>query len=225
MVYIIMGVCITSTVIFIIQILVLCRPLPFFWDKSLNGTCGSLPLTYLIPSLIITVEDIVVFALPMPLLWKLQASTNKKLGAMFVFGLGLGICLIAGVRIKYVLVIKSEDFTETIWMFAIFGGLEPMLGIICACLPILPALVAHYSKNRIMNWSTRNRSGGSSFKRAFGKNLSNSMDRSGKNDFERLGDGEYPLIDQAGLTERGQARTPEGIKVTKGYTVDTQSIQ
>lgn len=220
-----MGVCITSTVIFIIQILVLCRPLPFFWDKSLNGTCGSLPLTYLIPSLIITVEDIVVFALPMPLLWKLQASTNKKLGAMFVFGLGLGICLIAGVRIKYVLVIKSEDFTETIWMFAIFGGLEPMLGIICACLPILPALVAHYSKNRIMNWSTRNRSGGSSFKRAFGKNLSNSMDRSGKNDFERLGDGEYPLIDQAGLTERGQARTPEGIKVTKGYTVDTQSIQ
>lgn len=235
-VWIVMGICIVSTIIFVIQILVLCRPLAFFWDKSVNGKCGSLNLTYLIPGIIITIEDVAVFALPMKLLWKLKMPTKKKIGAMFIFGIGLAICLMSGVRLKYVIELNTEDFTASIWMFAILGTMEPMLGIITACLPVVPAIIAHYSDNRIMAWSSKGVSGTAPKRSGLAsKGLSNSTGHSERAKFERLSEHEYPLTNQAKpalhtqprVVGRGwntQASTMEGspIKVTKQYAVDSQ---
>ncbi|KAF2469955.1 uncharacterized protein BDR25DRAFT_355682 [Lindgomyces ingoldianus] len=47
-------------------------------DKRIHGKCGSLNLTYLIKVLIIT---------------KLLVATKKKMGAIVISGIGLGICL------------------------------------------------------------------------------------------------------------------------------------
>lgn len=233
-----MGICIVSTAVFIVQILVLCRPLAYFWDKSIvNGKCGSLNLTYLISSVIITAQDIVTFLLPMPILWKLQVVTVKKIAVMLVFGIGLGICMISGVRLKYVIDIKTEDFTATIWMFAIFGGLEPMLGIVSACLPVVPVLVAHYSNNRLMAWGTEGgRSGVSRRSGLMGKAKSDVSGHSDRNDFERLGDHDYPLIERqkgdvtidarefdGAWNAHGNTTGPSAIQVTRQFTVDSHA--
>jgi hypothetical protein len=235
-VWIVMGTCVVSTIIFVIQILVLCRPLALFWDKSIDGTCGSLNLTYLIPGIIITVEDLVVFSLPMPMLWRLKMATKKKLGTMVVFGIGFGICMMSGVRLKYVIELNTEDFTASIWQFAILGTLEPMLGVISACLPVIPAVVSHYSSGRVMAWSTKGGSGNGTGNSGSGsKGLSSTSGHSGHDAFERLSDHEYPLIEQGKTESHAQSQVvgddwethntaaPGGnIRVTKQFAVDSR---
>ncbi|KAF2008891.1 hypothetical protein BU24DRAFT_429151 [Aaosphaeria arxii CBS 175.79] len=235
----VMGFCVISTIVFVVQILVLCRPLAFFWDKTIAGKCGSLPLTYLIPGIIITVEDIVTFALPMQLLWNLRMKTGKKLGAIFIFGIGFGICLMSGVRLKYVIELDTQDFTASIWQFAILGTLEPMLGIISACMPVIPSIIAHYSDHRVMAWSQKGVSSGGTKTFKSGKNASghsSSLSHEEHAEFERLSDHEYPLIDQAKPTMGTQTRAvgdwstagsdrvdieQGAIKVTRQYTVNS----
>jgi hypothetical protein len=248
-----MGICTACTIAFVLQILLLCRPLAFFWDKSINGKCGSLPLTYLIPGIIVTVLDVMVFSLPMPLLWKLNMPRNKKIGTSLVFGIGLGICLIAGVRLKFVLEIVTEDFTATIWMFAILGGLEPMLGILAACLPMVPPVLARFTNNKLMAWTQKGNSTAASKEskgfnswpgsatRSFGGTVPKGMGASkpDHDQFERLSDTEYPLVDQqhvqrlqpssasSQVSSRDWSRRhspvdPNSIKVTTKYEVDSR---
>ena len=186
-VWTVMGICVVSSVALIIHILALCQPLASFWDKSIHGKCGSLVLTYQIRTIIITVEDIVVLVLPMRMLWRLQVATTKKIGAIFIFGIGFGICLVYGVHLKYATVLRMDDITGSTWMFIILGTMEPMLGIICACLPVLPAIIAHYSEKRIL---ARNTIGGNGVdSRKFGpttKDLNNSTGHNGYAEFGHL---------------------------------------
>ncbi|KAF2465217.1 uncharacterized protein BDR25DRAFT_240717, partial [Lindgomyces ingoldianus] len=135
-------ICVASAFIFMVPILVLCRSLAFLWDKRIYSKCGSLNLTYLIRVIVITIEDITILALPMQMLWKLQVATKKKkkIGAIFISSISLGICLVYGVRLKYVLRLNQDNIMASIRMFVILGTMEPMLGIICACLPVLSAI-------------------------------------------------------------------------------------
>lgn len=48
------------------------------------------------------------------------------------------ICLLCGIRLKYVLELDLGDPTWTVVNFGIFGAIEPLLGIISASLPVLP---------------------------------------------------------------------------------------
>ncbi|KAF2705688.1 hypothetical protein K504DRAFT_440054 [Pleomassaria siparia CBS 279.74] len=232
-VWAVMGFCILSTVVFVIQILVLCRPLPFFWDKSIvDGKCGSLPLTYLIPGIIITLEDVAVLALPMPLLWKLKLKTSKKMGAIFIFGIGLIICLISGVRLKYVIELDTEDFTASIWMFAILGTMEPMLGIISACLPVVPSIIAHHSDRRAMALTSKGNSSNAS--KSYGSRstkVSNSS-HAEHPDFERLSDYDYSFDNSAkpmgpqthvvgGNWNKPSSKGRSAINVTRQYAIDS----
>ncbi|KAH7115007.1 hypothetical protein B0J11DRAFT_539612 [Dendryphion nanum] len=240
------AVCLVCGCAFIVTAFLICKPVAFFWDKSiLYGKCGNERIAYMVPGVINMALDIVIFSLPMPLLWGLQLPTAKKLATTFVFGIGLGICLIAGIRLKFVLALNYEDFTYSIIDFAIFGPLEPMLGIISACLPMLPPILARFSKNkRLLAWRSKGDSGvngaGSSGKqsavqtfgskgalRTFGSSgpmrtfgNSGSRDESG---FDKLDDeGDYPLVEYA-----ARSVSPVGddnrIKCTTRVTVNSST--
>jgi hypothetical protein len=174
----------------------------------------------------------------MPLLWGLQLPTPKKLATTFVFGIGLGICVMAGVRLKSVLALDYDDFTYSIIDFAILGPLEPMLGIISACLPMLPPVLAKFSKNkRLLGFQTKGNSGASAKqpetkgfrnsalrtfgssgpKRTFGSSV---LDTNG---FDELDDGDYPLVEYAasGGLHRGR---DDRIKCTTEVTVNSNVL-
>ena len=51
------------------------------------------------------------------------------------------ICLLCGIRLKFVLELDPSDPTWTVVNFGLFGAIEPMLGIISASLPILPPVI------------------------------------------------------------------------------------
>ncbi len=74
----------------IIRICFLCEPITYLWDKSVaNGTCLNVIAAYLSVSGINLILDIVVVALPMPILWTLQMPKSKKLAISAVFGMGI----------------------------------------------------------------------------------------------------------------------------------------
>jgi hypothetical protein len=65
-----------------------CSPVEGFWDRSLNAKCiPNLPQWYINAAGNI-VTDIVIFMLPIPVLWKLQLPKSQRLSLIAIFGLG-----------------------------------------------------------------------------------------------------------------------------------------
>jgi hypothetical protein len=66
----------------------MCVPVASFWDQSISGHCmNKLAFWFSNAGLNIT-TDIMIFAIPMPLLRQLQLPKRQKIGLMFVFGFG-----------------------------------------------------------------------------------------------------------------------------------------
>ena len=61
------------------------------------------------------------------------------------------ICVLCGIRLKYVMAIREADITYTITDFAFWCALEPLLAIISASLPLLAPVFSKLSNNRILS--------------------------------------------------------------------------
>lgn len=73
----------------ILETFLLCRPLAYNWDTSIAGTCGNRNATYVVAGTLNLVTDLMVMALPVPHIWKLQLSFSKKIALSGVFSVGL----------------------------------------------------------------------------------------------------------------------------------------
>ena len=65
-----------------------CRPVHKFWDQLAPGKCASTFEIFFSSALSSTLVDLGILILPLPLLWKLQMKTWKKLLVAFVFMIG-----------------------------------------------------------------------------------------------------------------------------------------
>lgn len=84
-----MTLCLICSASFFLLGFLLCHPLAYFWDRSIEGYCGNQLLAYMIPGIINMVLDFIILALPIPLLWALQAPLGKRLAIVTVFSMGL----------------------------------------------------------------------------------------------------------------------------------------
>lgn len=74
----------------ILQSLVMCRPFAYLWDKTIpGGVCGNQDLALLLVAVLSVFVDVVIFSLPIPILWTLQLSKQKKRSLMVIFCLGI----------------------------------------------------------------------------------------------------------------------------------------
>lgn len=68
----------------------ICRPIAYRWDYTIQGgTCGNLKARDLSIAVINLIQDAVVVVLPMPVLWRLQMATGRKLIVSCILGLGI----------------------------------------------------------------------------------------------------------------------------------------
>ena len=72
----------------VMEALLLCRPLAFYWNPLLEHTCGSTKAAYLAAHIINLITDISVAVLPAPVLWNLKMKASRKLGLSVLFGIG-----------------------------------------------------------------------------------------------------------------------------------------
>ena len=67
----------------------LCQPVKFNWDRTVSGSCGNLGTAEMAAAAINMVLDVLIVLLPLPVVWKLQMPTQKKLAVTVTFALGL----------------------------------------------------------------------------------------------------------------------------------------
>lgn len=72
-----------------LQVLLICRPIAYNWDKTVDGTCNLGLAPYISSACINMGIDVVIIILPMPMLWSLQLPTRKKVALTAIFGMGV----------------------------------------------------------------------------------------------------------------------------------------
>lgn len=65
-----------------------CTPVSYFWNPAQAGGCFDQSAFYMSGGSLNIVGDVLVLALPMHMIWKLQTSRSQKLAVSFLFLLG-----------------------------------------------------------------------------------------------------------------------------------------
>ncbi|KAL0263057.1 hypothetical protein SLS55_002032 [Diplodia seriata] len=104
-----------------------CRPIAKSWDPTIEGI----------------VSDLIISALPIPLLWNVKINRYSKIAAGFLLSLGLFACICAIVRLSYTLALNATEeylfqvYGVTVWCFAEVG-----VALTVGCLSTLRPLCA-----------------------------------------------------------------------------------
>jgi len=211
--YTVLGLNLAYFLAVILQTLLICQPVAFNWDHTMTGSCGDQKTSDEVIGVLNIFYDVVLIILPMPMLWKLQMAISRKLALSAIFGMGIIICIITILRVCFIVSIDDENPTHSYAVVGILANLEPLLGIINACLPVIRPVLQKFAKSRLFT-----RTGGSN-KNTWptAKKGSGAGNVVQGDSFRRLYDTPYPLESLANSTMQSQATgfyevLPEGGK-------------
>jgi hypothetical protein len=85
-----------------------CTPVSAFWDKSINGAKCMPTLNIQLGSVVPSVAlDLVALIMPLPIIWKLHLSPNRKALLLATFVLGYGVIFLSVGRLVTITIIKT----------------------------------------------------------------------------------------------------------------------
>ena len=107
-----------------------------------SGHCGDTTAAFASLGLLDVVFDIVVFSLPIPMLYRLQVPTHAKIALIATFGLGIFSIVAAIIKLVATIRINSNmRFEEAQVWRAYWCTIECSVGIIVACVMTLRPLL------------------------------------------------------------------------------------
>lgn len=125
------------TIVFMLLDIFHCSPVNRAWSGNLSS-CLNMDQIWVIGGSLNAVTDIVALSLPLPLLWKLHVTKEKRLQLIGIFLLGGFVCIISIVRcVELARVSASVDSSYAYATTIIWSTIEVGIGILCACLPVL----------------------------------------------------------------------------------------
>lgn len=137
----------------------LCHPVQYNWDKAIpGGRCVHYKPIYEIIGVINIPLDFAVVCYPMPILWKLQMPTSKKLIVSGIISIGLMATVFSVLRLASTFNTSEIEFeinlTQSLVATCLYGGLETQVGIFSACLPLMqPVIVQVFGKDsKVRSW-------------------------------------------------------------------------
>ncbi|PVH95577.1 hypothetical protein DM02DRAFT_537067, partial [Periconia macrospinosa] len=133
----------------VLTICLLCRPVAFNWDMTLNGTCGDVWAIEIFSSAFNLAIDLWVVFLPLPVIWKLQLTPQKKWGVSATFACGLCTAAVnLGRLIQTFKCPANPDLTYCVHDSSILVMTEMAGGILVASAPTLGPLFFRGVSNR-----------------------------------------------------------------------------
>ncbi|KAL8944881.1 MAG: hypothetical protein Q9216_000171 [Gyalolechia sp. 2 TL-2023] len=148
-VFLVVGFFISGTT----SLVFVCTPIHFFWTMAGDGHCINFQLLLYFGASLTIICDLAVLLLPMPIVWNLQMKRSKRIGVMGIFLLGGFVCVASIVRMFYVHQVVPVNPTWTQVDPAIWSTVEPCIGIVSACLPIIgPACRRRSGSTRTKSW-------------------------------------------------------------------------
>lgn len=115
-----------------------CTPIAFGWDPSIaGGTCVNYGALVLVAGICNIVTDFIVLAMPIPLVLKLNLSTQRKRMVIFTFAMGGSACLVSIARLAFALAVGSTaDGSWDNMPAGMLSVVELMAGILAVSLPV-----------------------------------------------------------------------------------------
>ncbi|KAJ5605173.1 hypothetical protein N7510_010327 [Penicillium lagena] len=127
-----------NQVLFTLLVCVSCIPVAKQWNPSIPGHCiDTLALYYSIAATSIAF-DLIIIALPLPVLWGLSLQRKQKLMLTCIFALGFFITIIQVIRILSVSNLSNSLNSRTT---IIWSTIEICLGTVICCIPTYGPLV------------------------------------------------------------------------------------
>ncbi|KAL8904400.1 MAG: hypothetical protein Q9207_003296 [Kuettlingeria erythrocarpa] len=117
-----------------------CTPVHSFWDVGVPGHCINIDRFFLASGAVNVLLDFIIFALPIPLLWRLRTSFNQKLVLTAIFTVAGFVVIVSIIRLIVLSRISETDLTWNYINGGIWSATEPSVAVICACLPSLRPL-------------------------------------------------------------------------------------
>ncbi|RAK77460.1 uncharacterized protein BO72DRAFT_509303 [Aspergillus fijiensis CBS 313.89] len=167
-----------------------CQPVAKQWDSSIPGTCIDTVASYYAPYPTGTSLgfDIVIIALPLPVLWTLQLRHTQKVALIGIFALGFFITIIQIIRIFTIKNLKTYTDSQPI---VLWSDVEISLGVIIACIPTYGPYFHAFASTLSSSYRTRRR------KRTAGVSGSQTLNNHSRS---------YGLMSGVRRTQRNQSR-------------------
>jgi hypothetical protein len=153
--YALMTLVTLSFITFFIIGFLACEPLVKSWNPETPGICALRTPAWLASSVLSVIFDICIFTLPIPVVCALQMRQARKLAIMAVFGLGVAIIVVAGLRINSILYISIPDHTFISLNVSQWSILDCTLGIINACMPLIPPVLTYVARHNVFTGAHR----------------------------------------------------------------------
>ncbi|KAF2627422.1 integral membrane protein, partial [Macroventuria anomochaeta] len=148
--------------VFFLLVVFQCWPIRSIWDKTITDA-KCLPISAVIGFTgagLSIMEDIIILLLPLPVVWKLQMSTRKKISVIFLICVGSFASITSIVRLKFV--VKYSNSFDSTWDNAdvikwslieilsacICGNLLPLRPLIEQIMPPFRSIYSWYSDSR-----------------------------------------------------------------------------
>ena len=113
-------------VTYIFTLIFACSPVAASWDHSIDSKCMATDPYYYSTGFLTMFNDLVLFFLPVPLVWRMQLDRRVKLGLTVTFLLGLVTTFCSIIRI---VAIKYIDKTGNTTNFILWGVVEACVGV------------------------------------------------------------------------------------------------
>jgi hypothetical protein len=145
--------------VFLVALWVQCIPISSYWTlvAADNSDCIPEGPPLIVQSTLNVVTDFMIYALPIPTLFRLSLPMPQRIGLIVLFSVG-GVIVVAGsFRAYWVHYVLYETYDATwegfnIWMWT---AVETNVGVICGCIPALKPLLF---PARARNQGSRDRS-------------------------------------------------------------------
>jgi hypothetical protein len=234
--YIVMAFVAGSTIVMILLTIFQCTPINYNWDgwKGNFGDhqCMDLNVLIIIAAALAITQDVLILALPLPVIATLKVNWRKKAGIMFMFSLGAFVLIISCIRLQYILMFQRS--TNPTWDYVdvlIWTALEVNVSIIVASLPAIRALLAKSIPKLVGSTATptaQDRRTGRSAGRSTGvlsrTKLSSPFSTNGG--ATRIDDDELQL--ELGDRKRGLTHTEVGVAerhTDDGFSLDSDTVR
>ncbi|KAM6513579.1 hypothetical protein FALCPG4_015970 [Fusarium falciforme] len=122
-----------------------CTPISYFWnqwDGLHKGKCMDINAILWSHASFSVALDLWMLAVPLWQLRSLQLHWKKKVGVAFMFGVGTFVTVVSMIRFKSLVNFgKSMNKTWELYNVSVWSAIETTVGIMCACLPTIRAVL------------------------------------------------------------------------------------
>ncbi|EWC46092.1 hypothetical protein DRE_04666 [Drechslerella stenobrocha 248] len=123
-----------------------------YWEEELTTPCKlDSKMAQIAIGGVGVVTDLLLWLMPLPLVWRLNLGKREKFLAIITFGLGAMACVVSAFRLRaiqlYGYLRDGESLSVSVSVLTV---IELNLAIICSSAPAIRALIIHYAP-RILN--------------------------------------------------------------------------